>query len=281
MHRQRILTALTAGPLLLSAILWGGSGLFNMIVTATAGICLYEYYSAVFHTETTITVAGIITGLIPVIAVIVGQGTTVLAPAIYVVLLTSISIFLATYSRWENCLERWACFILGALYIGTCALHLLLIRGFADGVAWILFLIVVIFSGDSGAYYIGRAMGKKKLCPAISSGKTVAGAVGGLLLNIISGMIMWFILLRHVDPRFVVPLVILLGAVGQIGDLAESIIKRASGVKDSGSLLPGHGGLFDRVDALLLSAPLLYYILVIAGHFHLFGITERLIYYAT
>ncbi len=281
MHRQRILTALAAGPLLLAAILWGGSGLFNMIVAAMAAMCLYEYYHAVFPGDITIACAGIVSGMIPLLSVITWHNTAPVAPAVYAVLLISVAVFIFTYSRWKSCFESWAFFVLGAVYIGICSLHLVLIRGFSDGVAWVLFLAVVIFSGDSGAYYIGRALGRKKLCPAISSGKTVAGAVGGLLLNVLAGIIMWFILLRHVDPRFIVPLVVLLGAVGQLGDLAESIIKRASGIKDSGSFLPGHGGFFDRVDALLLSAPLLYWILVLAGHFHVFGITERLIYYAT
>ncbi len=281
MHRQRILTALAAGPLLLAAILWGGSSLFNMIVVLMASMCLYEYYHAVFPGNIPVACAGIASGLIPVLSVIAYGNTAPVAPAVYSVLLISVSIFIFTYSKWQNCFESWAFFVLGALYISICALHLVLIRGFADGVSWILFIAVVIFSGDSGAYYIGRALGKKKLCPSISGGKTVAGAVGGLVLNVLAGLIMWFIVLRQVDPRFIVPLVILLGAAGQLGDLAESIIKRASGVKDSGSFLPGHGGVFDRVDALLLSAPLLYWILVLAGHFHLFGITERLIYYAT
>jgi len=281
MHRQRILTALVAGPLLLAAILWGGSGLFNMIVVLMAVMCLYEYYQAVFPGDIPVACAGIALGLIPLLSVIIWQSTALLAPAVYSVLLISVSFFIFTYSRWHNCFESWAFFVLGALYVSICSLHLVLIRGLADGVAWVLFIAVVTFSGDSGAYYIGRALGRKKLCPSISAGKTVAGAVGGLVLNVFAGVIMWFIMLRHVDPRFVVPLVLLLGAVGQVGDLAESVIKRASGVKDSGSFLPGHGGVFDRVDALILSAPLLYWILVLAGHFHMFGITERLIYYAT
>jgi len=281
MHSQRILTALAAGPLLLAAILWGGCGLFNMIVAAMAAMCLFEYYHAVFPGNIFMACAGIAAGLIPVVSVIVWQSLIPVVPAVYAVLLLSVFVFIFTYSRWQNCFESWAFFLLGAFYVSICSLHLILIRGFSDGVAWIIFVSVVIFSGDSGAYYIGRAIGRKKLCPAISSGKTMAGAAGGLLLNVLAGIIMWFILLRHIDPRFIVPLVLLLGAVGQLGDLAESVIKRASGVKDSGSFLPGHGGFFDRVDALLLSAPLLYWILVLAGHFHLFGVTERLNYYAT
>ncbi len=280
MHRQRILTALVIGPLLLLAILYGGIWLFNNIVCIMAGLCLYEYYHAVFPGDMLALVGGVIAGLAPVVSVMIWHDTFAVAPAVYLVLLSSACLFIFTHSHWEKCFESWALFLFGALYISVCALHVILIRGFADGISWVLFLIVVICSGDSGAYYIGKALGKRKLCPAISSGKTVAGAIGGLALNLLAGVIMWFIVLRHVDPRFIIPLVLLLGAVGQVGDLAESVIKRASGVKDSSSLLPGHGGVFDRVDALLLAAPLLYWILVIAGRFHMFGITERL-YYGT
>lgn len=277
MHSQRVLTALAAGPLLLGAILWGGIGTFNMLIGIMALMCLYEYYHAVFPGNGFIKAAGIISGLLPIVCVMCWHNILPVTAAIYAIFLISILIFLVTYSRWSNCLESWALFVTGALYISICSLHLVLIRGLPDGLSWILFLLVVIFSGDSGAYYIGKLLGKKKLCPVISSGKTVAGAAGGLLLNLMAGFVMWFSLLRHVDPRFIVPLVLLLGAVGQAGDLAESMIKRAAGVKDSGTILPGHGGIFDRVDALLLASPLLYWILILAGRFYLFGITERAI----
>jgi phosphatidate cytidylyltransferase len=281
MHSKRILTALAAGPLLLGIILWGGSGLFNLLILLVAAACLYEYYHAVFPGNRPVAAAGIVSGLLSVLSVIIWDSTCQVALVFYAVFLLSIILFLITYSSWKNCLESWAMFTLGALYIGTCALHLVLIRAFDQGVSWILFLTVVIFCGDSGAYYLGKALGKTKLCPSISSGKTVAGAVGGIFLNVLSGLLMWFIVLRDIDPRFIVPLVILLGLVGQMGDLAESVIKRAAGVKDSGAVLPGHGGIFDRVDALLLAAPMLYWILLLVAHMHLFGITERLIYYAT
>lgn len=281
MHSQRVLTALAAGPLLLGAILWGGTGIFNMLIAVMASMCLYEYYHAVFPDDIPIATVGIFSGILPVACVIFRHDTQYVTAAVYVIFLISILIFIFTYSRWPNCFESWAFFVTGALYIGICSVHFVLIRDFPDGIAWTVFLFIVIFSGDSGAYYMGKALGKKKMCPAISSGKTIVGALGGLLFNILAGVVMWFILLRHIDPRFIVPMVIALGAAGQLGDLAESMIKRAAGVKDSGAVLPGHGGVFDRVDALLLASPLLYWILVLAGHFHLFGVTERFIYYAT
>ncbi len=281
MHRQRILTALFAAPVLAAAIFWGGAGLFSCIVLLMSAGCLYEYYRAVFQGGTAVAACGIVAGLLPVASLVAWHDATFVLPALYLVFLASIIFFLLTYSMWENCLQSWALFVLGSLYIGICALHLILVRRLDNGVAWTMFLAVVIFSGDSGAYYIGRAMGRKKLCPSISGGKTVAGAVGGLLLNIFAGLVMWFVMLRQVDPRFIVPLVLLLGVTGQFGDLAESVIKRAAGVKDSGHVLPGHGGLFDRVDALLLAAPMLYWILVLVAHFRLFGLNERLIYYAS
>ena len=154
---------------------------------------------------------------------------------------------------------------MGAAYVGFCAAHMVLMREMPGGREWILFLLVTVFSGDAGAYYVGKGIGRRKLCPALSSGKTVEGAVGGVLLNLAAALVLWSVLFRHLDLRLLLFLAVAMGIVGQAGDLAESIIKRSAGIKDSGTLLPGHGGIFDRVDAVLLAAPLLYWGLKLAG----------------
>jgi phosphatidate cytidylyltransferase len=123
------------------------------------------------------------------------------------------------------------------------------------GAQWIFLFLCVISMGDAGAYYVGSLWGRRKLCPSVSPGKTVEGALGGLAANLVVGIVLGNLMLPSFSSCKGAVFLILLGISGQIGDLFESMLKRSAGVKDSGSLLPGHGGLLDRIDALLFAAP--------------------------
>ncbi|MBW1860773.1 MAG: phosphatidate cytidylyltransferase [Deltaproteobacteria bacterium] len=133
---------------------------------------------------------------------------------------------------------------------------------YPEGKIWVFFLLVVIFASDTGAFYCGKLFGKHKLYEAISPGKTWEGAIGGLLCSIIAALWFLHILRLHQIDLTVLALVLALSITGQIGDLAESMLKRNHGVKDSGKILPGHGGILDRIDGLLFSIPILYIFLV-------------------
>ena len=126
------------------------------------------------------------------------------------------------------------------------------------GNLWILFLLTVIFMSDTGAFYIGRFFGKRKLYPSVSPNKTWAGAFGGLLAGVISGLLFSYLFRPGGFPLQAGLLAGALSVCGQVGDLVESMLKRNAGVKDSGRILPGHGGLLDRVDGVLFAVPLLY-----------------------
>lgn len=149
-----------------------------------------------------------------------------------------------------------------ALYLGLLGGTLASLRTFepvADGSARLLLLLGIVMGGDTMAYFSGRALGRHRLAPAISPGKTVEGAVGGLLGGAAAGVIAHWVAFPS-RPAWILGL--LGGAVaiaGTLGDLFESALKRWAGVKDSGALLPGHGGMLDRLDSLLFGAPLLYY----------------------
>lgn len=134
----------------------------------------------------------------------------------------------------------------GVVYIGLPLLCLLWLRGASGGRESVLFLVLVIWATDIGAYLVGRLVGGKKLAPAVSPGKTWSGAAGGMVAALVVGLL--------VPPGRPV-LALLLALACQAGDLLESGIKRHVGVKDSGRLIPGHGGLFDRLDGLLAAAP--------------------------
>jgi len=121
------------------------------------------------------------------------------------------------------------------------------------------FFFLVLMGADAGAYYIGRALGKHKLAPSISPGKTWEGAVGGLLAALAMGVLAHFWFFRELPLKYILPLAAVMTIVGIFGDLAESALKRGAGAKDAANILPGHGGMLDRLDSLLFNAPLLYY----------------------
>lgn len=143
-------------------------------------------------------------------------------------------------------------------YLGALLAPLALLRR-DGGPSWVLLTLGVSWGGDVAAYIAGRALGGPLLAPAVSPGKTVAGAIAGLIAAAMAGMI--FVIARRgeVDTGMVVAVSIVAGVLSQAGDLAESLLKRQSGVKDSGQVVPGHGGMLDCVDGLCLSAPWCYF----------------------
>jgi phosphatidate cytidylyltransferase len=124
-----------------------------------------------------------------------------------------------------------------------------------------LFLLVVIVAGDACAYHTGRWIGRHKLYRAVSPMKTIEGAIGGLFLSIVAGSIFGFIFLRNMPLAKLFFFSLAVAATGQVGDLIESMIKRNSGKKDSSGLLPGHGGILDRLDSLIFAFPVLWALL--------------------
>jgi phosphatidate cytidylyltransferase len=156
--------------------------------------------------------------------------------------------------------------VMGVLYIGLTLSYLLQIRSLPEGTLLIFFLFFVTWAGDTGAYIVGKSIGRHALAPVISPKKTYEGLAGGLALACVTALVArgWFL------PAFsfmdCIALAAMLTVVGLIGDLAESAIKRSAGFKDSGALIPGHGGMLDRLDSLLFTGPALYYYVTITHH---------------
>ncbi len=170
---------------------------------------------------------------------------------------------LATYREGFDSYGFLARSTFGLVWVGFMGAHLYLIRCLPEGNAWLLILTGITAGSDSGAYYVGRAFGKRKLSSLISPKKTVEGAAGGIVTGVLVAALLAFLLLDSVPWLFVVLSAIVLGAIGICGDLTESVIKRATGTKDSGTILGGHGGVLDRADSMLFAAPVLYYLLLI------------------
>jgi len=152
--------------------------------------------------------------------------------------------------------------ILGVLYIVLLGGHLVAVRtGFNQTLSAHLlsYFFLVLMGADTGAYYVGKAFGKHKLAPSISPGKTWEGVAGGLLTGLLMATIAHFWFFRELPLKLALPLAAVMTVVGIFGDLTESALKRSAGAKDAAKILPGHGGLLDRLDSLLFNAPVIYY----------------------
>ncbi len=153
----------------------------------------------------------------------------------------------------------------GPLYIGATMASLLALHALPLGGRWVVLAMTLAWIGDTSAYAVGLTMGRRKLAPRLSPKKTVEGAVGGLLGSVAAAVFASLVYLPQLPVTAALLLGLLGGAAGQAGDLFESLLKRAAGLKDSGRLLPGHGGLLDRIDALLVTASVTWAFVVLRG----------------
>ncbi len=150
-------------------------------------------------------------------------------------------------------------FLLGILYLPLLMSYLVLLRGMDHGVQWIFILLIIVMSGDTAAFYVGSSIGRRKLYPIVSPNKSVEGMFGGLAGSVVGAIISAATFFPELTFGHAVVTAVLVGFLGQLGDLFESLLKRSFGVKDSGKLFPGHGGVLDRLDSVLFAAPTLYF----------------------
>jgi phosphatidate cytidylyltransferase len=279
---KRVLTAVILIPLVLLAVFRAPNWVFTLLVCAVALVTLAEYFDvAAGHGIEPFRFLGyLLTVTLFAIGFWAGSASMVSAVAIFSALL-----FLFAFAPWillcaamprrelRGALPGAAASYFGIVYVDFSLLTLVFLRMMPGGWFFVLFTLVVIWAGDSFAYYVGRAFGRLPLAPRISPKKTwegtAASLAGSLLLALalthFAGPIAAGLYQAHllpepvafaVPPRWMVSAVALcLNLAGQLGDLVESLMKRGAGIKDSGTLLPGHGGLLDRIDALLFAAP--------------------------
>jgi phosphatidate cytidylyltransferase len=159
-------------------------------------------------------------------------------------------------------LQRWLWVVGGVLYLGWLGSHLVLLREAPDGRDWVLLALFTTFTTDTSSYFVGRALGRRPLASRISPGKTVEGAVGGLLFGLAAALLLNYFLGLRLEAALIVPVAVLLPLAAVLGDLAESLLKRGMQIKDASPLIPGHGGLMDRLDSLIFTGVVLYYYLL-------------------
>lgn len=157
--------------------------------------------------------------------------------------------------------------ILGFLYLGLLPAFACKILDLENGVEWFIVLLSIVFAGDTLAYVFGVAWGRKKIMPLISPKKTYMGSLGGLIGSLLAACICAFTLKLPLQPILLMSFVV--GALAQFGDLFESMLKRVADVKDSGSIMPGHGGILDRIDGVLFAAPFVYFFAALINHFYI------------
>ena len=263
---SRILTAVIGIPLILAAIHFGG--IFYMaFVGGVILLCLYEYSLVLTLGKKPIhTVSLLLFGLLMAAVAILGRTSLqselpdnlypfAISTVICGVLLLEV---LTPRRSWERVCHTFT----GIFMIPWALAHLINLRDIPTyGEYLTLFMIVTVWVSDTGAYFSGRFFGRHKLNPEVSPKKTWEGAVGGTLLAVATAALMQHLFLSECfTVQKALWLGLLVAVVGQVSDLAESVLKRSAGVKDSSHLLPGHGGFLDRFDSYLLLAPLFYYV---------------------
>lgn len=270
MHVKRILSAVVAIPLLWLFILKGGALLFTLLIMAVAVVALTEYYPLVDETADPLSPLPLLGYASSIAMVGLAHGlTNPWGPLLGVVLLNIPLGGFLLLSRFETdpkVVRHLLTHVFGLLYIPMVMAAVVRLRvAPAHGEMWIFTLLVTVGACDTGAFYAGTYFGKRKLCPAVSPGKTVEGFFGGMVAALVSGFAMKGLFLPDLGWFFCLLLFPLAGVVGPLGDLFESAMKRASGIKDSGSLIPGHGGLLDRIDAFLFATPLFYLFMTLSA----------------
>lgn len=243
---------------LIPLIVLGGKGTFLVLALALVGFSLYEYLGLVIPEEDW---KGrwpvVLVGLVFPLSAQGGESYLVLG--LVVVTISNFIFHLFGRGELQAIMARIGKTSFGLLYVGFLLSHLVLLRNLTSGLAWSFFLLSVIFMGDTGAYYVGKAFGRHGLYRKVSPGKTVEGAIAGFAGSLVGGLVFWSFFIRPFSFIHCAILALGMGALGQAGDLCESLIKRSAGVKDSGSILPGHGGILDRIDGLFFAAPFLYH----------------------
>ena len=255
--RPRVLSAAILAPAVLLCIWVGGVSFKIMLIAGALGLA--SEWVGMCRVS-----AMRMPGIVAVVAIVAGTAAAAFGQIAVGLALFAIGAA-GTVLLANGTPHRWA-LALGVPYAGLGAVALLWLR--ADsmvGLVDLLFLLLLVWASDIGAYITGRLLGGPKLAPQVSPGKTWSGALGGLAAAIAAGLLVATLSHAAEHPVRVAAIAAALGIVAQAGDLLESLLKRHFGVKDSGRLIPGHGGLLDRVDALLAAAPVTALLALAAG----------------
>ena len=268
---KRVLVALVGAPIVM-LVIWRGDAALATLASVLAAVASLEYFRIARQGGSApLAMVGVVgAAVIPLVVHAQFLGLVRVPPsAAMIVVLALLAIALWTRGAQGTPLTAVATTLFGMAYTGGALSYVYALRYFGyavgdtAGALVVIFPVVLTWASDIGAFFVGRAIGGPKLMPSISPGKTISGALGGLAATILVAELLVRLALRpYAQLAFtslgLVLFAIIISVVAQIGDLAESMLKREAGVKDSGTLLPGHGGVLDRLDSLLFVVPVAY-----------------------
>ena len=262
MLKKRVITALWGIPLLIAAI-WFDQPLpwFTVLVAIWGLLAVLEFYKLVNTAKVPpLTYFGLIWSLLFILSPHFNYNF--LTPLLLTSAIVLSLIWLLLHRQKEGAFIGWAWTVGGILYIGWLLSYLVALRGLDDGRDWVFLAMFITIGSDTAAFFIGRALGKHHLAPHISPGKTWEGAIAGVLGAIIVSLGLGSLLSLPLGYGRAILLGLLVSIFGQLGDLVESLLKRNMGVKDSGKLIPGHGGFLDRIDSVVFAGVVVYYYVI-------------------
>lgn len=261
---KRVLTAIVFLPILFYLI-WN-QGPLPFVILATNAIVLgvYEFSSlAGPYTDWKSRALSLIAAASICVAAYCGQMQW-LSGIVALLVIGELILKLWSEPDLQRVLPTSAIPVFGVLYVAGLGAFIISLRMIESEIPMLAaklltLFFVIVFAGDTFAYYTGRTIGRHKLVPHVSPGKTVEGAIGGLFGNALAAVIAHFTFFPELPLAHAIPLGIVMGVFGILGDLAESTLKRGAHIKDAGKLIPGHGGVLDRLDSMVFNAPILYY----------------------
>jgi phosphatidate cytidylyltransferase len=261
----RLLTAAVWAPFLIYLLYWAPHWLFPAVAATVCALGGWELFTMLAPEHRLLRAWGTAASL--GVFCLLGLGAAPQLQALGMIALTCVGmlIALARPEPLEQAAARTGWAVAGPLYIGGLFGATVLLFRHSLGGSWVMLALLCGFLSDTGGYFVGRRFGKHKLAPLVSPKKTLEGSFGGLACGLAGGLLAHFWFLRALPLLDAVLLSLVATAVGQAGDLCESLLKRSVGVKDSGTLLPGHGGILDRSDAMLFSAAVIWAYQVLLG----------------
>ena len=259
MRFAREITAAVAAPFAIWVIGWGHEYVFDATIAIIAVLALHEFLALGKAKGYDLPVVLCILIMLVIMAAFILHDLSVEIGMFTALLVIPASYVFSKTKPLQDSLPSSAIAVLATTYVGLLGGSLIRLRNdFPVGSKLVFFLLLVVWLGDSGAYYVGKKFGKHKMSPRISPKKTFEGLIGGITTSIITAVVIHFTFFREFPLLHAIIAGVILSFAGVVGDLAESMWKRSAEVKDSGTLIPGHGGFLDRFDSILFTAPILY-----------------------